>query len=51
MCISAIRWTTEFGICPKRPEFTALIDRIQARPAFLRAKTKDSEIAARQMGK
>ncbi|MFM9939111.1 MAG: glutathione S-transferase family protein [Hyphomicrobiaceae bacterium] len=47
---SAIRWTTEFGLCPPRPEFTGLIERIAKRPAFLRAKAKDSEIAARQTG-
>lgn len=47
---SAIRWTTEFGLLPKLPEFTALIGRIEARPAFLRAKAKDSEITSRQTG-
>ena len=47
---SAIRWTTEFGLLPKLPEFTALIDRIEARPAYLRAKAKDSDIAGRQTG-
>lgn len=47
---SAIRWTTEFGLLPPRPEFAALIQRIEARPAFQRAKAKDSEIMARQKG-
>lgn len=45
---SAIRWTTEFGLLPPRPEFSALIARIKARPAFQRAQAKDSEILARQ---
>ncbi len=45
---SAIRWTTEFGLLPPRPEFSALIERIKTRPAFQRAQAKDSEILARQ---
>ncbi len=47
---SAIRWTTEFGLLPKRPEFTTLMERIATRPAFLRAQAKDAEITARQSG-
>lgn len=45
---SAIRWTTEFGLLPLRPEFASLIERIKARPAFQRAQAKDSEIMTRQ---
>ena len=45
---AAIRWTTQFGLLPVRPEFTSYIARLAERPAAKRAATKDSEIAARQ---
>jgi glutathione S-transferase len=47
---SAIRWTSEFGLLPARPEFRAYVDRLAARPAAQRARTKDSETAARPSG-
>ena len=45
---AGIRWTTLFGILPKRPEFTAYIARLEARPALQRANAKDAELAAAQ---
>ena len=47
---SAIRWTTQFGLLPVRPEFTSYIARLGERPGAKRAATKDSKIAARQTG-
>ena len=43
---SGIRWTTLFGILPKRPEFTDYLARLEARPALLRAIARDAEWAA-----
>ena len=45
---AGIRWTTLFGILPKRPEFTAYIARLEARPALQRATAKDTALAAQQ---
>ena len=45
---AGIRWTTLFGILPKRPEFTAYIARLEARPALQRATARDAELAAAQ---
>ena len=45
---AGIRWTTMFGILPKRPEFTAYITRLETRPALQRATAKDVELAAAQ---
>ncbi len=47
---SAIRWTTQFGLLPVRPEFTSYIERLGQRPALIRAIAKDAEIAAKQAG-
>ena len=38
-----IRWGTMFKLVPERPEFSAYIARIAARPAAKRAEAKDSE--------
>jgi glutathione S-transferase len=43
---SAIRWTSEFGLLPARPEFAAYIARLKQRPALERAQAKDAEIIA-----
>ena len=43
---SALRWTTEFGLCPERPEFRSYIERLAQRPAQQRAKARDQAIAA-----
>lgn len=45
---SAIRWTTQFGLLPVRPEFTSYIDRLGTRPALQRTLAKDAEIIAKQ---
>ena len=42
---SAIRWTTQFGLCPERPEFKAYIARLVARPAATRAMARDAALA------
>ncbi len=43
---SAIRWTTQFGLCPERPEFKAYIERLGQRPALQRAQDRDAELMA-----
>jgi glutathione S-transferase len=44
----ALAWTTMFKLVPERPEVTAYISRIGARPAVARARAKDAELAAAQ---
>lgn len=39
---SALRWTTEFGMVPALPVFTAYIARVCAHPAFARAMALDA---------
>lgn len=41
---TALRWTTGFGIVPKRPEITDYIERVTAHPAFLRAAGLDAAL-------
>lgn len=43
---SAIRWTTQFGLCPERPEFKAYIERLGQRPALQRAQARDAQLTA-----
>lgn len=43
---SSIRWTTQFGLLPSRPEFASYIERLTARPAFKRAEAKDQSLQA-----
>jgi glutathione S-transferase len=43
-----LRWGTMFKLIPERPEFTAYIGRLAARPALQRADAKDKEIAGAQ---
>ena len=40
-----IRWGTHFKLLPERPEFSAYIARIAARPAAQRAEAKDKDFA------
>jgi glutathione S-transferase len=40
-----IRWGTHFKLLPERPEFSAYIARMAARPAAQRAEAKDKEFA------
>ncbi len=39
---SGLRWGMMFKLIPPRPEFTAYVDRLNARPAFKRAQDKDA---------
>ena len=45
---SALNWTTRFGLVPSTPVIKAYIDRVNARPAVLRAQAKDAALAAAQ---
>lgn len=45
---NALRWTTMFKLVPELPVITAYIERVSARPAFARARTRDAELAAAQ---
>jgi glutathione S-transferase len=45
---SAIRWTMGFKLLPERPEFLAYVARLDARPAYQRAKARDDAIVAQQ---
>lgn len=42
---SGVRWMLMFKLLPERPEFTSYADRVTSRPAFVRAMTKDAELA------
>jgi glutathione S-transferase len=44
----ALRWTTGFGLVAEQPVIRAYIDRLAARPAFVRAAQLDAELLARQ---
>lgn len=44
---SAIRWTTQFGLLPDRPQFASYITRLAARPALQRALAKDKALMDR----
>jgi glutathione S-transferase len=39
---SGLRWGMMFKLIPERPEFTAYVDRLNARPAVKRAQDKDA---------
>jgi len=43
---AALSWTVGFKIVPELPEFKAYIERFNARPAVVRARAKDTELAA-----
>lgn len=45
---SVLRWGTMWKLLPDRPEFTAYVSRLTARPAFKRAEAKDAALAAQQ---
>jgi glutathione S-transferase len=44
----ALKWTTGFKLVPELPPIKAYIDRVNSRPALVRAAKKDEEIAAAQ---
>ena len=43
---SQIGWGVQFGTLPKRDAFVGYIERLHARPAFLRAMAADDQLAA-----
>jgi glutathione S-transferase len=43
---TALRWTTMFKLVPESPLFTDYIARVAARPAAVRARAKDAELAS-----
>jgi glutathione S-transferase len=42
---SGVHWLLTFKLLPERPEFTSYAQRITRRPAFIRAASKDAELA------
>ena len=44
---TALRWTVMFGLVPDLPVIKAYMDRVSARPAVIRAREKDAELAKR----
>lgn len=42
---TALRWTTQFGLMPDPPVVKAYIERVGSRPAVVRAREKDAELA------
>jgi glutathione S-transferase len=45
---AALTWVTGFKLVPELPEIKAYLDRFNARPAVVRTRAKDAEIAAKQ---
>jgi len=45
---TALGWTTRFGLVPRTPTVDAYIERVAARPAAVRARALDAELAAAQ---
>jgi glutathione S-transferase len=43
---TALGWTTAFKLVPERPEIMNYVRRITSRPAAMRARAKDEELAA-----
>lgn len=44
---TALAWTTKFGLVPELPPINAYMDRVNSRPALVRGRQKDAELAAR----
>ena len=40
----AVRWMTTFGMLEKRPEYVAYVERLDARPAYVRAREINERI-------
>lgn len=40
----ALAWTTQFGLVPQTPFIQDYIERVTARPAFVRAREKDAQL-------
>ena len=47
---TALAWTTMFKLVPETPVIKAYSERVNARPAFVRAKAKDAALLASQPG-
>ena len=47
---TALAWTTMFKLVPETRVIKAYIERVNARPAFVRAKAKDAALLASQQG-
>ncbi len=45
---TALHWTIAFKVVPERPVFTDYVRRIGERPAIIRARARDAELAAAQ---
>lgn len=45
---TALTWITAFKLIPETPVIAAYIERVNARPAVVRARAKDTELAATQ---
>lgn len=45
---TALAWITAFKLVPETPVITAYVDRMKARPAAVRVRAKDVELAASQ---
>jgi glutathione S-transferase len=45
---TALTWTTKFGLVPMLPVIQSYIERVSARPAVIRGRAKDAELAAAQ---
>ena len=45
---TALGWTTQFGLVPHTPVVDAYVERIATRPAAVRARALDAELAATQ---
>ena len=45
---TALEWMTNFKLVPELPEIVAYRDRVNARPAVVRAKAKDAELVTAQ---
>jgi glutathione S-transferase len=45
---SALGWTTHFGLVPETPAIKAYLERTLTRPAFVRVREQDAELAAQQ---
>jgi glutathione S-transferase len=42
---TALSWTMKFGLVPELPVIKAYMERVNSRPAVLRARAKDAELA------
>jgi glutathione S-transferase len=45
---SALQWTSMFGLIPPTREIEAYVQRVTSRPAFVRARERDAQLAAAQ---